>query len=406
MRLYSLGMLTSLAILIPVGIVFVVFHRPIIDTFLQGEVEPHHYFVFLVFSVLTALRTVQSAVIQGLLLVGRVVMIKTVSAGIQVVLVLTLVSQYGLIGLFYGLAISLLIAALMAFSVIHRTAKLGFSRPVLRAEETTNLAQFGGANVVLLVAALSTEYLQRFIILNQLGIEAVGLMVAAMQIIVYIDVFNRSAIFYWFAKMSKSSNAKDLLDDYAGFSQLTLIAGIPMVLGGILFGGTAIDILLGENFSELTSTLYLFMIWQFFNLIHNPPAMAIMAMARVKVHAIATLASATSVPIVMYLGMSQWSWGFESIGIALIAGGVLAYIPRVLYMGIRHQVWGTKYTWMFTFVGTGMVGIATQLRDLSLSERIAVYLLLLTILYLVTPKSERRVILETIGRPLALLRRK
>jgi hypothetical protein len=134
--------------------------------------------------------------------------------------------------------------------------------------------------------------------------------------------------------------------------------------------------------------------------------MAIMALARVKVHAIATLASATSVPLVMYLGMSQWSWGFESIGIALIVGGVLAYIPRVLYMGIRHQVWGTKYTWMFTFVGIVMVTIAIQLRDFSLEERVLVYLLLLATMYLITPKNERRVILATIGRPLAVLRRK
>ncbi len=402
-RLYSLSLTTSLAILIPMILIFAVFYRPIIDGVLGGEVKIHHYFIFIVFSSLTAIRTVQSAVLQGLLLIGRIALIRTVSAGIQVVLVLVLVSQFGLTGMFYGLTISLGIAALMAFTVIHRTAKLGITKPVLRSDEAKNLAQFGGANLILLVVALTTEYTQRLIVLNGLGIESVGLMVAAMQIIVYLDIFNRSAVFYWFAKMSKSSTPQGLMDDYSGFSRLVLIAGIPVVIGGILFGGLAVDLLLGPKFAALTSSLYLFVIWQFLNLVHNPPAMAIMALAKIKVHAVASLVSGITVPVVMYLGLNYWSWGFESIGIALIIGGVLAYIPRVLYMGLVLNIWATRYTWALTGVGVLMIAGAILIREETLITRATALLTTTVILFAITPKVERSVMLNSIAQPISKL---
>jgi enterobacterial common antigen flippase len=405
-RLYSLSLTTALAILIPACLVFAVFHRPIIDGILGGEVKIHHYFIFIVFSALTAVRTVQSAILQGLLLIGRITLIKTVSAGIQVVLVLTLVSKFGLTGMFYGLTISLSIGVLMAFTVIHRNAKLGITKPVLRSDEAKNLAQFGGANLILLVVALTTEYTQRLIVLDSLGIESVGLMVAAMQIIVYMDIFNRSAVFYWFAKMSKTSSPQELMDDYSGFSRLVLITGIPIVVGGILFGGTAIDLLLGSKFSTLTSSLYLFLIWQFLNLVHNPPAMAIMALTKIKVHAIASLTSGLTVPIVMYLGLNYWDWGFESIGIALIIGGVLAYLPRVLYMGIMLKIWATTYTWALTGVGVLMMVVAILLRDQSLMTRGVVLVSMTALLYAITPKVERTVIINGVTQPISRIWRK
>jgi len=404
-RLYSLSLTTALVILIPACILFALFHQLIIDEVLGGEVKVHHYFIFMVFAALTAVRTVQSAVLQGLLLIGRITLIKTVSAGIQVVLVLVLVSQYGLTGMFYGLTISLAIAALMAFTVIHRNAKLGITKPKLRSREAKNLAQFGGANLILLVVALTTEYTQRLIVLNSLGIESVGLMVAALQIIVYMDVFNRSAVFYWFAKMSKSSSPKDLMNDYSGFSRLVLITGIPIVLGGILFGGTVVDLLLGSKFSTLTSSLYLFMIWQFLNLIHNPPAMAIMALAKIKVHAVASLASGLSVPAVLYFGLNHWSWGFESIGIAMIIGGLLAYLPRMLYMGLVLKIWATGYTWVLTFTGVVMIVATIQMRELPIIVRASVLVAMTGVLIIMTPKDERTAILKSVLSPISKLRR-
>lgn len=404
-RLYSLSLFTSIAILIPTCLVFAVFHRPIIDEVLGGEVKTHHYFVFIGFAALTTIRTVQSAVLQGLLLIGRITLIKTVSAGIQVVLVLVLVSNFGLTGMFYGLLISLAIAALMALTVIHRDANLKIAKPIIRSSEAKNLAQFGGANMILLVAALTTEYIQRLIVLGGLGIESVGLMVAATQIIVYLDVFNRSAVFFWFARMSKSSDPKDLMDDYSGFSRLALITGIPVVVGGILFGGTIVDLLLGPKFSVLASSLYLFLIWQFLNLIHNPPAMAIMALTKIKVHSVATLASGITVPVVIYLGVNHWSWGFESVGIGLIVGGTLAYLPRVLYMGFAMNIWTSKYTWLLTLVGTLMILVAIQLRDLQISYRIAALVTTAVIIYLMTPRTDRKAIIGSVLTPISALRR-
>ena len=206
---FSLSLTLTLAILIPASIGFAVFHRPIIDTFMNGDVRVLHFFIFIAFAAFTAVRTVQSAILQGLLLIKRIVQIRVVTALGQLALIAALVPLFKLTGLFTALVVGLTVATTLAFWVMRADGQLRFVRPRPRSLESRRLLEFGGANLALMFVALGTEYAQRFIVLRALGIESVGFMVAAIQIVTYMDVANRSAMFYWLRSLEPSSRAEE-----------------------------------------------------------------------------------------------------------------------------------------------------------------------------------------------------
>jgi len=392
---FSLSLSLTLAILIPASVGFAVFHRPIIDTFMNGEVRVLHFFLFMAFAALTALRTVQSAILQGLLLIKRIVQVRVVTAVVQLALILALVNLFKLTGFFTALVAGLAVATTLAFWVMRADGHLDFVRPRPRSLESRRLLEFGGANLALMFVALGTEYAQRFIVLRAHGIESVGFMVAAIQIVTYMDVANRSAMFYWLPKMSRSGSGAGIIDDYARFSHFNLYAGIPAVLGGILFGGLLIDILLGAKFAPLTSALYLFMIWQFLNLIHNPPAMAIMALAQVRIHTLASLASGITVPLVLLILIDRM--GLEAVGIALIAGGVVAYVPRFVYVGRVNRLWGDIRSWGLAAFGVLVVAAGFFARDWAFGWRVVLWMGVVSTLFGSMPVDDRREIVAAVG---------
>ena len=395
---FSLSLTLSLSILIPASIGFAVFHRPIIDTFMNGDVRVLHFFIFIAFAAFTAVRTVQSAILQGLLLIKRIVQIRVVTALGQLALIAALVPLFKLTGLFTALVVGLTVATTLAFWVMRADGQLRFVRPRPRSLESRRLLEFGGANLALMFVALGTEYAQRFIVLRALGIESVGFMVAAIQIVTYMDVANRSAMFYWLPRMSRSGKSAGILEDYSKFSHFNLYAGIPAVLGGILFGGLIVDILLGAEFAPLASALYLFMMWQFLNLIHNPPAIAIVALAQVRIHALASLASGITVPLVLLALVDRM--GLEAVGIALIAGGMVAYIPRLVYVGRVNGLWGDARSWALAGFGALVLGAGFFARDWAFVWRAVLWVGVAAALFASIPREDREQIMSALRAPL------
>jgi hypothetical protein len=82
--------------------------------------------------------------------------------------------------------------------------------------------------------------------------------------------------------------------------------------------------------------------------------------------------------------------GFNAVGVALIAGAVVGYVPRAVSLGLQSGIWGDRRLWALTLTGSLILWVAYLLLNVSLEIRAIVWLLATTGMYLTAPNVDRR----------------
>ena len=314
-------------------IILIVERKWFINTFLSNEIKESYYLIFCVAFIALCLRPIFLGVLQGLRRVQEVIISRWSIAILNLIFTIILVWLWGLTGFFLSLLFNSFLAVGILYWGIQRRNGLHLKRfswqnPVVRL-----LLSFGSVNFFLSIINLSSQYLQRNIILKNMDIAAVGLFQAGVALMNYMGVINRGSTFYFFPKMSEemdNSYRNQKINEYLRF---ILLFSIPISVLAILFGKWAILILYSSEFHSLSSVFFLFVVGQFLTSVGSVFQSTIVGMARLKMHSISSIVI-HSLWIIMPLLLIN-KYGIGALGIGFVAGGISGGFLNWLYLRNR-----------------------------------------------------------------------
>lgn len=333
-KVFTFSVATTAGIALLLTAILVVERKWFLVQFLSGDVKENYYLIFCVAFVAINLRLVLLAVLQGMRRVREMVISRWSIAGLDLIFVVVLVLLFGLTGFFVSLLLSALWAAVVMIWAVRRKEglqlrRISYQEPVIRL-----LLSFGGVNLFLALINLGSQYLQRVIVVSNMDISSVGLLQAGVALMAYLGVVNRGTMFYYFPKMSEvmgNNLRNNKINEYLRF---ILIVSIPLSVLAILFGRWAILLLYSSAFAPLSSVFCLFVIGQFLNSVGGTFQMAIVGMARLKMHTVSSVAIHSLWVIVPVLLVRKY--GIGALGMGFIAGGIAG--PLMNYFYLRRRI--------------------------------------------------------------------
>lgn len=333
-KVFTFSLATTAGIALLLTAVLVLGREWFLARFLSRDVKESYYLIFCLAFVALNLRPVLLAVLQGMRRVREVVISRWSIAGLDLVLVVVLVLLFGLTGFFVSLLLSAFWAVGVMIWAVQRKDGLQLKKISCREPVIRLLLSFGGVSLFLALINLGSQYLQRVIVLLNMDISSVGLFQAGVALMGYLGVVNRGTMFYYFPKMSEfmDNNLRNQkMNEYLRF---ILIVSIPLSVLAILFGRWAILLLYSSAFAPLSSVFFLFVIGQFLNSVGGTFQIAIVGMARLKMHTVSTIAIHSLWVIIPFLLVRKY--GIGALGMGFIAGGIAG--PLMNYFYLRKRI--------------------------------------------------------------------
>lgn len=349
-------------------IILVVWRKWFINTFLSNEIKEIYYLIFCAAFFAICLRPILLGVLQGLRQVREVIISRWSIAILNLIFTVILVWLWGLTGFFLSLLINAIFAVCILYWGIKRKdglqlKKFSWQDPVVRL-----LLTFGSVNLFLAIINLSSQYLQRSIVLHNMDIAAVGLFQAGVALMGYMGVINRGSTFYFFPKMSEvmdNSYRNQKINEYLRF---ILLLSIPISVMAILFGKWAILILYSSAFTKLSSVFFLFVIGQFLTSIGGVFQSTIVGMARLKMHTVSTTAIVILWILVPLLLIKKY--GIGSLGMGFVAGGIVGLMLNGLYLIKNINLIFSRNVIKLFCISVFTLGVAITIRNYILNWRI------------------------------------
>ncbi|MDP2365899.1 MAG: oligosaccharide flippase family protein [Ignavibacteria bacterium] len=317
--------------------IFFIFHNSILRAFLSEEVLLSYFFLFSAAFVGTSLRSILTSILQGLVLIKEVVFLRIVSTLFDFISVLSLVYFFDLLGFFISLLISSIFALLLFFFRINKYTKIQIIIPNFKDDVSKKIANFGFVNLFLAFINLGSQYLQRYIILINLGMPFVGLFQAAYSLMNYLGIVNRGTLFYYIPKMSEELNIVErnkMLNDYLRF---TIFTGLPIALFAIIFSEFAIKTLYSKSFLTLGNIFFVFVIAQFIISIEYAVQSILVGTTSLKMHSVVTIITHFIWIAVPFFYIKEL--GLISIGLSLAVASLIAITIDYIFLyhsyGIR-----------------------------------------------------------------------
>jgi len=329
-KVFTFSVATTAGIALLLTAILVVERKCFLAQFLSEDVKENYYLIFCFAFVALNLRPVLLAVLQGMRRVREVVISRWSIAGLDLIFVVILVLLFGLAGFFVSLLLSACWAVVVMIWAVQRKDGLQLKKISCREPVIRLLLSFGGVNLFLALINLGSQYLQRVIVLLNMDILSVGLFQAGVALMGYLGVVNRGTMFYYFPKMSEliDNNVRNQkINEYLRF---LLIISIPLSVLAILFGRLAISILYSSAFDALSSVFFWFVIGKFLNSVGGAFQMAIVGMARLKMHTASSIVIHSLWVIVPFLLVKKY--GIGALGMGFVAGGIAGPILNYFYL--------------------------------------------------------------------------
>jgi PST family polysaccharide transporter len=301
-----------------------------ISHFLSKDVLGVYYLLFAAGFIGMNLRPVLLSVLQGILQVEFVVKSRILISIFDVLLIVVLVYLFHLIGFFISIIISSLFATGILYFYVYKRCGFRFTRFSLKGNLVKKMMSFGGVTLLLGSVNLGSAYLQRFILVQRMGLESVGIFQAGFSIMSYIGLVNRGSSFHLFPTMSKTMDnvyRVKQLNDYLTF---ILFAIIPISVAAIIFGRIGIHILYSSKFLPLSSYLFWFILAQFITIIMTSFQTTVVGMAKLKIHTIAVFVIHSFWVIVPLLLIDKY--GIASLPIGMLVGQCLGGTIYFVYL--------------------------------------------------------------------------
>jgi O-antigen/teichoic acid export membrane protein len=327
--IFFFSIFTTLILSVILSISFILLKVLITDTFLSDEVLPIYFMLYSVAFIALSMRPVLLALLQGLYKVKSVVFARLSSSVIEVAIIIIFVYFFNITGFFLSLLISSFVSIIIFLRQFRSDGIILLKYISLQKDSIyQSLLNFGFINIFLGIVGLGAQYLQRYIIVKNLGIENVGLFQAAIGIMSYMGIAQRGAVFHLFPRMSEELKDKDRqleINDYLFF---TFMISFPIALFTILFGNNVISVLYSKDFSVLNDILIFFVLSSFINNAVVGFQYVLTGMAKLKTHLVFVIVASASWIIVAYYYIDSMYLG--ALGLGLVVG---SSIGLVLYYG-------------------------------------------------------------------------
>ena len=288
--------------------------------FLSKDVLMSYYLLFAAGFIGMNLRPVLLSVLQGVLAVRIVVKYRILISVIDVLLIVVLVYLFQLLGYFIGILISALFSAGILYFYVYKRSGFKFRKVSLNGNIAKRMIFFGGINFLTGLMNLGSAYLQRFLLVNRMGIDSVGIFQAGFAIMNYMGLVNRGSSFHLFPTMSKTMDNDHRVKQLNEYLNFILLIIIPIAVAGILFGRIGIHILFSSKFLPLASYLFWFISAQCIMSVTSAFQLTVVGMARLGIHSLAVFVIHSLWVVIPFFLISKY--GIASFGIGFLAGGI------------------------------------------------------------------------------------
>lgn len=354
---FSLSLTLICSTLIAVG--SIVLYNPISQNFLTPDIAFINFAFFAAAFIGTSLKTLFFSVMQGLMQTKRVAYVRVVSTIFEFVAVVAMVYLFDLTGFFASFLISAVFGTLLFWKEIAKAIHGRLALPKFGGEVTKKVINFGGTNLALGITNMSSQYLQRIVLLTFSNMSAIGILQAASSIMNYLGILNRGSVFGYLPKMSENLTIADrnrALNDYLRF---TLLTGIPSSVIIILLGKEFIGILFSKSFFELVDVLSVFVIAQLLISIEVGFQSIIVGTAKLKLHAFVSFLTHTIWVLVPLFFLKYL--GIVAIGLSFCGASLIAMTIEASYLRVKLRIEIEKRVFQLLFIAIPVLALSILL---------------------------------------------
>jgi O-antigen/teichoic acid export membrane protein len=316
------------------SIILIVFRTSIHEHFLSEEILKSYYVLFSVAFIGTNLRPVLISILQGLQEIKKVVISRMIIAFAELASVLILVFLFDMLGLVMSITIVSIFSSILLLKVVGDIPLNTIRLFKVKDKIAQQLFRFGRVNLFLALSGLIAVYLQRKIILVNLGIENVGYFQVAMAMMGYVGLVLRGSGFYYLPKMSEehSTSVRDKL--YNDFFLFSIIVSIPVCMVVLLVGSEGIELLFSHKFLEVSKILGLLIIALYLNdTMGKTFGLPILGKEKLIFHGIITIGIHLCWILIPLIFITDY--GLISLGWGILIASVISSLARVVY-SIKH----------------------------------------------------------------------
>lgn len=375
-QVFTLAVVSVVLIGISLTLVSVLARKLIISDFLSKDVAETYYLLFAAGFIGMSLNPILMNVLQGALEVKMVVKARIIISSVDVLLIIALVHVLDLLGFFVGILISATFASCVLFYFVYSRSGFRFARVSLRDQVSRDMTYFGGMSLVTGLLNLGSLYLQRFLLVERMGIGSVGIFQAGYSIMNYLGLVNRGSSFHLFPTMSKVMESETRVRQLNEYLVFILLVTIPVSVTAILFGSIAIHVLYSKEFLPLSSCLFWFVAAQFVMMLMTSFQTTVVGMARLKLHTFAVFLIHSLWIIVPFFLIREY--GIASLAMGFLAGGI---VGAAVYIGYLRRAIRLRFdlkTGLLAAYGIIAIGLAVLSKDSGFVLRIALAIIITT----------------------------
>lgn len=320
---------------IPVSGLLILFRSRVVGLGLKSAVPIVLFIFYCVAFSFQFLRTIGLALIQGLQRFKQVIKVRLVIYSLELMCVVILTLLFDVKGFIGAMSLATVIAGVIYTYVLRDTFEFRLLHDVdILKSVFKPLLSFIGANFFLGVINSSVSFLQRYIILDRLSLESVGLFEVGMGIFYLMAVANSGSAFYFLPKMSEKQTSEERSYAIHTYFFYAVIFGIGLCIPTVLFGKLLIRILYSQEFLPLSNIIYLFVLAQFIGTFVSPQGITLVGLRRMGIHIICSVISLGLMIIIPFLFFD--TIGLSTIPLGLIVGYFISGVIRLWYLRIRN----------------------------------------------------------------------
>ena len=325
---FAFVVVSIIGILITIILVF--FRKFIILYFLSKDILESYYLWFAAGFIGLNLRSILLRVLQGLLAVKLVVKSRILIALVDLLSIVSLVYIFHLLGFFVGLFVSTSFAAGILFYFVFIKSNLRFVKFSLKGNISKKMLSFGAYSFITGPINFGSMYLQRFILIQSLGINAVGIFQAGISIMSYMGLVNRGSSFHLLPTMSKNMDNESRAKQLNEYLVFVLIITVPITVFSILFGKIVIHLLYSRAFLSLSNYLYWFLLAEFIIIISTSFQSTVVGMAKLKIHTLAVFIIHSFWIVIPFFFIDKF--GIAVLPVGMLIGQVLGGSIYFIYL--------------------------------------------------------------------------
>ncbi|MCK4395681.1 MAG: oligosaccharide flippase family protein [Candidatus Marinimicrobia bacterium] len=384
-KIASLSIVLTAVLSLVITFAFIVAQKPMRKIFLSEEVLSIYFILFAASFLGTSLRPVFIALLQGLKQVKSVVAFRIIVSLADVIFVIILVYFFDLIGFFFSILATSLVAILIMWKQFNKHVGK-FSFPSFHENITNSLLFFGGSCFFLSMLTFGGQYFLRFIVVKNINIASVGLLQAATGIMKYLGIFNRGAVFHFYPEISEEMSSSDRTGKINDYLRFILLINIPITVIAILFGKQILLLLYSSKFLPLSDLLFWFFLVHLMSCIAGTFHSNLMGMGLVKNFTLFGVLGTFLLLVVPTLFIKKYGLASVAIGYLLSYTGTIPlfywHLKRRINFKFSHKIY------YLLFIATLTISISITFMNHNLLFRIICGVVTLLLIGLMVQKEE------------------